>query len=197
MPDIGGLILASATGSGLGGAMALAAWERETVLEHLVDIARAAGLDPIVVVLGPRSDDVLAVVDLGEVTIVIDPDWREGRAAGLRSGLDTMSRFLEVETAVLIELDRPAITSNVVAAVAAGPRTAPAPVTVPKYRYARSGPIAVDSWLWPRLMGLEGEVDLLDLVEAHPGWVNEVRVDRLPPERVETLDDLEAAQRRR
>ena len=139
MPDIGGLILASATGSGLGGAMALAAWERETVLEHLVDIARAAGLDPIVVVLGPRSDDVLAVVDLGEVTIVIDPDWREGRAADLRSGLDTMSRFLEVETAVLIELDRPTITSDVVAAVAAGPRTAPAPVTVPKYRYARSG----------------------------------------------------------
>jgi molybdenum cofactor cytidylyltransferase len=193
LAEIGGLILASATGQGLGGALALAPWEETTLVEHVTSVARSAGLDPIVVVVGPRSDDLVDAVDLGKATFVIDPAWGEGRAAALRSGLDTMSRFPDVETVVIIELDRPTVTADVIAAVAAGPRSSPAPVTVPKYRYVRGGPVAVDRSLWPRLMGLEGDVYLMDLVEAHPAWINEVRIDRLPPERVETPDDLAVA----
>jgi molybdenum cofactor cytidylyltransferase len=193
MPQIGALVLAASTGIDLGGATALAPWGASTLIEHVVGVVRASPLAPIVVVVGPRSDDILEQSDLGDATIVIDPEWREGRAAPLRSGLDTMSRFLEIEAAIIIDADRPGLVPEVLVAVAAGPRSSPAPVTVPKYRYALGGPIGVDRSLWPRLMGLEGDVDVMDIVEAHPAWINEVRVDRLSPGRVETSDDLAVA----
>ncbi len=44
--------------------------------------------------------------------------------------------------------------------------------------------------IWPRFLGAEGNLDIQELVQAHPQWVTEVRVDDLPPRRIESLDDL-------
>lgn len=197
MDQVGALILAAATGSGFGGVMALGRWGEGTLLEHLVSVARDAGVAVIVVVVGPRSDDVIAACELGDALIVINDDYEEGDASSLRAGLDTMWRIEEIETAIVMELEHAGVSASEIESVAAEPRDALAPITVPKYRYARSSPIAVDRALWPRLMGLEGRVDLLDLTAAHPDWVREVRLDSAPPKRVRTPDDLSVVERRR
>ena len=74
MPQIGALVLAAGTGIDLGGATALAPWRGSTLIEHVVGVVRASPLAPIVVVVGPRSDDILEQSDLGDATIVIDPE---------------------------------------------------------------------------------------------------------------------------
>lgn len=193
MADIGALIIASAVGSGFGGAMALGAWDRGSVLEHVVGVARAGGIDDITVVLGPRADDIVDAADLGDATVIIDPDWVEGRAAALRAGLDTMWRSVDLATAVIFELDYPGIDEATISSIISAHRSGATPVTVPKYRYTRAGPVAVGRILWPRFMGLEGDVDLVGLVDAHREWVTEAWIDRLPPARVETPTELEAA----
>ncbi len=71
-----------------------------------------------------------------------------------------------------------------------GEHTADKPVTAPKYRYSLGLPLVVDRSLWPRLMGLEGPVDLIDLITAHQEWVNETWIDRVPPARVSSPDDV-------
>ena len=192
MADVGALIVASAAGYGFGGALALGPWHGGSVLDHVVAVVRAGGIDDITVVLGPRADDIVDTADLGNATIIIDPDWAEGRAAGLRAGLDTMWRSNDLAVAMIVELDRPDIDGGSVASILSAHRGGTTPVTVPKYRYARGGPVAVARTLWPRLMGLEGDVDLGGLIEAHRDWATEVWIDRVPPVRVETLTDLEA-----
>ncbi len=197
MDGTGALILATATGSGFGGAMALGSWGEGTVLQHLVEVARTGGVDVVVVTIGPRANAVVESGDLGDALIVVNGDYEEGAASSLRAGLDTMWRQADIETVIIMELKRPGVFPEAVAALMASSRTNERPITVPKYRYARGSPIAIDRSLWPRLMGLEGHFELLDLVAAHPGWVDEIRLDLEPPAGVGTPEDLDVAARRR
>ncbi len=192
MTDVGALIIASASGYGFGGALALGTWHGGSVLEHVVAVLRAGRIDDITVVLGPRADDIVDTADLGDATLIIDSDWGEGSAASLRAGLDTMWRSKELAVALIVELDRPDIDGGTIAAILSAHRGGTTPVTVPKYRYTRGGPVAIARTLWPRLMSLEGHVDLGGLIEAHREWATEVWIDRVPPARVETVTDLEA-----
>ncbi len=71
------------------------------------------------------------------------------------------------------------------------------PVTAPKYRYNLGLPLVIDRGLWPRLMGLEGPVDLIDLITAHQEWVKEAWIDQVPPTRVGSPDDVATQVHRR
>ncbi|HCO14402.1 MAG TPA: hypothetical protein DIT46_09455, partial [Gemmatimonadetes bacterium] len=170
MQSTGSLVLATATGSGFGGAIALGLWRDKTVLEHLVEVARVGGADVIVIVVGPRAQEVISLVDLDDVVIVINDDYQEGSASSLRAGLDTMWRSDEIETAIIMEVERPGVAPETVISLAEASRSAMKPITVPKYRNTRGSPIAVDRSLWPRLMSFEENLDLLDLIAAHPDW---------------------------
>ena len=192
MAEVGALIIASTPGSGFGGAMALGLWSAESVLDHLVEVVHDADIEDITVVVGPRSEEILGSFDRGDTTIVIDSDWAEGLSSGLRAGLDTMWRSSNLETAVIVEIDRPGISSETIVAMLSAHREGDAPVMIPKYRYTRGGPIAVERVLWPRLMGLEGNVDLVALLEVHKEWAAEVWIDRVPPAKIDTAPDLEA-----
>ena len=196
MSDVGALVLATAAGSRLGGALAFGSWGSGTVLEHVVAVVRQAGIEDVTVVLGPRADDVLEATDLKDVTVVVDSDWEEGQTSGLRAGLDTLWRSCELSTAVVVDLERPDIDAGTIREIVAVHGAATTPVTVPKYRFARGGPIAVARELWPRLMGLEGDVEISRYLEAHPVWLTEVWIDRVRSVRVATAEDLEELWRR-
>ncbi len=196
MSDVGALVLATAAGSRLGGALAFGSWGSGTVLEHVVAVVRQAGIEDVTVVLGPRADDVLEATDLKDVTVVVDSDWEEGQTSGLRAGLDTLWRSCELSTAVVVDLERPDIDAGTIREIVAVHGAATTPVTVPKYRFARGGPIAVARELWPRLMGLEGDAEISRYLEAHPVWLTEVWIDRVRSVRVATAEDLEELWRR-
>jgi CTP:molybdopterin cytidylyltransferase MocA len=44
--------------------------------------------------------------------------------------------------------------------------------------------------LWERLMTLEGDHGAAELLRAHADWVEEVRVDHLPPRDIDTASDV-------
>ena len=197
MTDVGALIVASGRGSGFGGAIALGRWRAGTVLEHVASVVRAADIEDITVVLGPMGEDIAEAADLDDATFVIDPDWEEGLSSALRVGLDTMWRSSGLEIALIVEVERPGIDAETISAVLATHRLGSRLVTLPKYRYTRGGPVAVGRGLWPRLMGLEGDLDLVALIDAHKDWAHDVWIDRLGPTLIETSSDLDALSRGR
>lgn len=172
--------------------LALGGWGRRSVLEHVVETVRDSGIDHIVVVLGPAADDVVAVTDLGDATIVIDPEWAEGPAASIRCGLDELMRRDDAVEAVLLVAEQPEISGSVIAAAVSARHEAGTPAAIPKYRYATGLPLVVHRDLWPRLMGLESDASPEAFFKAHPGWVHEMWVDRLAPATVSSADELEA-----
>lgn len=172
-------------------------WRGGSLLDHLVATARAVGVDETFVVIGPEQEAVMARADLGRCVVVLDDDWPEGAASAIRAGLDTMWRSPGLEAAVIFDVAVPGGGEDVPVRLIAAHGRRGKPVTIGKYRYAREMPVVVGRSLWPRLMGLEGPLDLVAFLDAHEDWVDEVWIDRLPPLRVATPDDLTAALSRR
>jgi molybdenum cofactor cytidylyltransferase len=116
--------------------------------------------------------------------------WAGLRSSSIRTGAKASRR--RFATAVVFELAAPDVDEASIRSILSTHQSSATPVTVPKYRYTRGGPVAVGRALWPRLMGLEGDIDLVELVDAHKEWVTEVWIDRLPPARIRSRSDLEA-----
>lgn len=135
-----------------------------------------------VVLLGARAEKVLAAVDMGDAAIIIDDDWRRGPFGTLRVGLDYLERS-----------DRESLGTLVLAA------TLPAPpselcsrlvdlhheeqhlAVVTKYRYSPGYPVLLDRRLWPKLMSMDHDGGLVDLLTAHTDWVGHVWVEGTAP----------------
>lgn len=162
----------------------------QPVIEIVVAEAFAWPVEEVVVVLGAEAETILEAADLGSATVVIDPEWAEGAASPLRAGLDTLTRAGGHETAVLAHGDQPGVTAEIVAPLLEARAEQRALAAYPRYRYAPGWPIVVHEEMWPWLLGLEGDPELLDLLRSHPQGVAEVWLDRLAPSRREIADDL-------
>ena len=118
-------------------------------------------------------------------------DWAEGASSGLRAGLDTMWRSPHLETAVVLDVAFPGVDADVLVKLLESPRS-PFPSRSPSPNTDMRA--ALRSWsivfLWPRLMGLEGPVDLVEMLNAHADWLQELWIDLVPPRRIDTADDL-------
>ena len=189
MNRIAALILAADGGEAYGGPLALASWGDTTLVEHLVTVT-APHVDVVIVVLGADAEMVLATTDLGGATVVINPEWELGPTASLRVGLDLLTRDGDVDAVLVVEGDQPQLDASVVADVVGAHREARASIMMPKYRYARGGPMVIARELWPRAIGLASEATLGALVKAHPDWTDEVWIDQIPPHRVTSSADL-------
>ena len=147
-------------------------------------------VDEAILVLGPGAEDVLDEMADTEATVVIDPEWEEGLAASLRVGLDVVMRGPGTDLVVVAYADQPGVTADTVGRLIL--EAAGATAVVPKYRYRRGWPIVLSAKAWERLLGLEGDVDLLDVLESHPGGVVEVWFDRLERPRIKAPTDIGA-----
>ncbi|NNC91264.1 MAG: NTP transferase domain-containing protein [Acidimicrobiia bacterium] len=181
-----GIILAAGASEGLGEPVQLIDVDGRPLLEILVQ-RLSAWLDPLVVVLGFKAEEVLAEADLGGAAVIINYDWEEGIGSSMRTGLDYLSRE-KVHRPVLIALaNQPGITEEHLRAL----QTAHAGgVTVPVYRYEPGYPLLVDRSQWDRFMSRG--LDPLDIALAHPEWVTEVRGDDHAPRRIVVPTDIEA-----
>ncbi len=184
------LVIASDAGSGFDAPKYAVKHRGNRILEQVLGDVESWPVDETFVVLGSDAEEVLEAVRFGNVTVVIDPQWSEGTAASLRVGLDALSRDASVENAVLARGDQPGVTAAIVGLLLDACEAEHAVAAVPKYRYARGWPIVVTDDLFPRLMGLEGDADVLDVLASHPDGVTECWFDQLSPHRLETPDDL-------
>lgn len=181
------VVIATTASPGSASTLAAERWQRTSLLLGVV--ARLAELGSVVVVVRDESQAELLTDDT-TVTVIVDEEWEEGRSAPLRAGLDWLTRSSDVEAAFVISLASPDLDPAVLDAMRRAHAASDKPVTVPKYRYVRGGPVLLDRTIWPRFLGAEGDADVEHHMLAHPQWVHEVRVDVAAPRRIVSADDL-------
>jgi molybdenum cofactor cytidylyltransferase len=190
------LVMAADRGRDFDGPKYLASCRGRPLLQTVLDEIDAWPVDDVVVVLGDQAEPILDTVRFGDALVVIDPEWSEGAAASLRVGLDTLAREQLLGPCVIARGDQIGVRPDLVQRLLDAHAAERAVATVPKYRYARGWPIVVAERLWPRLMGLEGRVDVLDVLSSHPEGVVEVWFDSLSPTLVGGIEDLPRSGRR-
>jgi len=179
-----GIILAAGSSEALGEPVQLVDVEGRPLLEWMVERFSTL-LDPLVVVLGWRAEEILETADLTPAVVIVNYDWEEGIGSSMRTGLDHLSRERIHRPALVTLANLPAIGEEhvqlLLAAHAGG-------VTLPVYRYDPGYPLLLDRSQWDRFMSRG--FDPLDIALAHPEWVTEVRGDEHAPRRIRVPTDI-------
>jgi molybdenum cofactor cytidylyltransferase len=182
-------VFAAGRGSRLGGdaSKPLLEWQSRPLLTWALDAALASGLEPVLVTVGYRADDVCAALPAG-VEIVHNPEWEEGIAASLRAVLAALEPRSEV-TAVCVGLaDQPRTGPEAYRRLAAA-HEAGAQLAVATYDARRGNPVLLARSLWPQAMELRGDAGARQLMQSVP--VTDVPCDGTGhADDVDTLEDL-------
>lgn len=184
------LILAAGSSRRLGVPKQLLDWGGRPLLEVVTGRVAKWPVDEVWVVLGHRSEDMLADCDLGDASIVINEEYEEGIAASLRVGLDALTRNSKVDATFIVMGDQPVIDEDVPSALIRAMEQSKKMVVLPRYRYTRGNPALLSRDVWPRVMSLEGDVGAMGLFGAHPEWVEEAWFETLSPRDVDTQQDV-------
>ena len=106
------VVLAAGASTRLGQPKQLVRIGSETLLERAVRTAEAAGLAPVIVVLGSGAKRVAEECDLRRAWVVVNAAWAEGMGSSVRAGIELAGSFPEVAGAVVMTCDMPGVTAE-------------------------------------------------------------------------------------
>jgi molybdenum cofactor cytidylyltransferase len=183
---VAGVILAAGGGSRMGHLKQLLEWRGKPLLWYPIQAAKAAGLSPVVVVIGSSADEIRIALRDEQVTWVDNPDWQSGQSSSLIAGLKAVEDFSEA--ALFFLADMPLISRNLVEALILRHQATLAPIVIPRIKGQRANPVLFDRDTFPALMDLEGDAGGRQLFEVHRpsflDWEESIFVD------VDTPEDL-------
>ncbi|MFF3499555.1 NTP transferase domain-containing protein [Streptomyces sp. NPDC003247] len=117
--EVAGLLLAAGGGRRLGGRpKALLTHRGRPLVEHAVEVLRAAGCARVHVVLGAAADTVRERARLDGCVLVDNPRWELGMGSSLRAGLGSLAGT-GARAALVSLVDQPGIGAEAVARVLA------------------------------------------------------------------------------
>ncbi len=187
-----GAVLAAGAGARFGSTKQLARLDGRPLVTHVVATARAAGLDPVHVVVGHDADRVAAAVPAGTV-VVRNEAAADGQATSLVAAV-TAAGATDAAVLVVLLADEPGVTRAAIEAVLAAHADG-ATVVRAVYDDRPGHPVAFDRSVWPQLLaatGDRGAQQLFDRLAVTP-----VRVAGPAPADIDTPEDLAALHGRR
>ncbi|HTS78997.1 MAG TPA: nucleotidyltransferase family protein [Myxococcaceae bacterium] len=153
--SVAGVVLAAGTSTRMGQNKLLLQIGGQSVLRRAVHTALAAGLDPVLVVLGHESDR--ACAELGDLPceVVLNPQYPEGIHSSLRTGIGAVPG--RCTAAVVLLADMPLVDAAMVRGVVERYRADRPALVVSRYGDVDAPPILYDRRLFPEFRELEGE----------------------------------------
>jgi molybdenum cofactor cytidylyltransferase len=189
-----GLVLAAGAATRFGSTKSLADLEGRPMLEHVLDAARAAGLGPVIVVLGAAAEEIDAGIGWRSEHRVLNPDPDRGLASSLRIGLLAVEEQAASEDGAVILLgDQPRTDPTVIGQLLAAGATPLQPIVAP--RYAGGGgpnPLLLHRSAYGLARLAAGDTGLGPVLAARPELVRYVDVPGTNPD-VDTPADLARA----
>lgn len=188
-----GLILAAGRGIRFGGGKMLAPIDGRPMLQHVLDLAAAAELAPVVVVLGQDADVIEGAVSWRRERRVRNEDPGRGIASSLRLGLEALAEAQAPVDRVLVMMgDQPRLRLDQLRSVTEKPHDPERPIVVPRYSDGRLGnPVLLGRAAWPLARAIEGDRGMSQLFGAHPDLIRYVDVIGENPD-IDTAADLGA-----
>jgi molybdenum cofactor cytidylyltransferase len=108
----GVIVLAAGNSSRMGKPKQFLPFRGTTLLRRAAEVALAAQLGPVLVVLGSQAERCRQELDKLDVRISVNADWQQGMATSIRAGIVALESFESDLDGVLVLLhDQPAISS--------------------------------------------------------------------------------------
>ena len=181
---VAGVLLAAGEGSRFGQPKALVELNGHTLAERGVNLLRAGGAHPILVVTGA------APVELDGTQSVYNPEWRTGMGSSLRAALQALSDT-DVGAVVVALADQPLVGAEAVARLIAAYRDG-ASVAVAAYHGQPRNPVLLAREHWAEVIAMAtGDQGARTFLRTRPDLVTLVECgDTGRPDDIDTPADL-------
>ena len=194
LSHIAGIILAAGASRrmGPGRNKMLLELEGEPLVRRAARRALAAGLSPVVVVLGHEADRARAVLQGLGVEIALNADFTGPTSTSLHAGLDCLGQ--DVEAAVVLLGDMVYVGEAALAELVKRAQVSDAPLIVSRYGDVTAPPLLFRRALFGELLAWKGEGCGKAVVQAHK---HEAEYADRPAELlvdVDTTEDFQKAQ---
>ncbi len=168
MAEVAVVVLAAGASRRLGRPKQRLPYKGQTLLRYVVGQALAAGVGPVVVVLGAGAPKIAPDLAGLPVQVVVNRRWREGMASSIRTGVRAVMRsFPQAAALILMLADQPLISSSLLRRLAEAFRQG-RPVAACRYQGETVGPPAMFARpLWPKLLALRGDVGAQSIIVVH------------------------------
>lgn len=151
------LILAAGLSRRLGQPKQLLPWRGSTLVRYSAQVALAAALAPVAVVVGHHADDVCAQLADLPVTCVMNPAYADGQGTSVACGARWLLTQPAVDAVVVMLCDQPFLTvAHLTACVTTWQHQRPA-VLVPQVNGTRTNPVMWAAHMLPLLSQLSGD----------------------------------------
>jgi len=185
---VSGLVLAAGGSRRLGTPKQLLPYGERTLLDTVLDVARACPFDELVVALGGGAGDVRARVDLSAARVVVNEAYGSGCSSSIAAALPRLDPRTDV--LVLMLGDQPGVRPQTVRALLDG--RGDAPLAACRYEDGRGHPLAFSRAMFGALGALHGDKAVWRLMDERAGEVVDVPVPGPIPADVDTWEDYEA-----
>ena len=194
MEGISAILLAAGESTRMGRLKALLPWQDSTLVEYQVQSLQRAGVAEVVLVVGYRGDEVEAPVKaIPGVTIVVNPDYKQGKTTSIKAGLRNISGSARGVLVLAVDQPRPA---HIIEHVLKAHLEQGALITCPVHRGHRGHPIIFSSRLLPDLLAITEEGQgLREVTNRYGEDTYQVEVDSpIVTVDVNSPEDLQKAQ---
>jgi molybdenum cofactor cytidylyltransferase len=190
---VAGVVLAAGTSSRLGRNKLLLDVGGETLVHRTVRRVAAAGLDPVLVVVGHQADRVTAELAAFPCRPVVNVDYASGQSSSLKAGIAAVPP--EAVAAVVVLADMPLVSAEMVATLADRYRRSAGGevlAVVSDYGGVLAPPTLYDRVLFPELAAMDGPGCARRVLARHR---ERILTLSWPPEALADLDDEADLQR--
>jgi molybdenum cofactor cytidylyltransferase len=162
---VAGILLAAGTSSRMGRNKMLFELNGESVLRGAARRALAAGLSPLLVVLGHEAEKSRAELDGLPCQVVINPNYEQGINSSLKAGVSAVPAG--TQAAVVMLADMPFVTPEMIAGLIDRYQKSEAPLVISDYEGVNAPPMLYDKSLFDELLAMTGEGCGRQVVRRH------------------------------
>ena len=173
--SIGAVILAAGMSSRMGEPKQLLRLRGKTLLEQVLDNARRAAVNEIVVVLGAVAEDIQQQVDLSKIKVVTNRSYQQGMGTSLSAGLAALDPT--VKAALILLGDQPFVRPATLDRICDEYRRSHAQIVIPHYNGFRGNPVLLDRSVFPEVLALSGDVGCRAIFGKHLEGIVKLPVD--------------------
>lgn len=173
--NVAGIVLAAGGSTRFGQPKQLLDWNGVPMVTHVADVALAAELSPVIVVLGHAAEDVQAALARRPVRIATNWRWEEGLGTSVQTGLAALPP--DTDAAIFLPCDQPGMTPDLLRRLVARFGETGAPIVCPVYQGRRASPTLFARPLFRELAGITGDEGGRTLILRYPDAVETVEVE--------------------
>jgi molybdenum cofactor cytidylyltransferase len=170
---VAGVILAAGESTRFGRPKQLLDWKGQPFVHAVAKTALAAGLDPVIVIIGANADRVRTAVQGLDVRILQNDDWRNGQSSSIRKGVEALKNESHAGGAIFLLVDQPQVTQSILQALVEKHAEGLYPVVAPLVIEQRANPVLFDRATFADLLELTGDIGGRAIFHKH-------RVEYLP-----------------